>query len=763
MRTGISIVAGAVGTVVSSTFVLALVFAALAAGGCMRSQEERIGLALWAEEEAMLLTHPAGGEPRTPEETIANTVARFGTEPYRLLALDGPRRYLVMLRHASRVVLLDEGLQLLDSIRVPRSPVGWDLVDGRHLLVVGELSANIGAYHVSGSELRHLWDLPHGGARARDLVRVGDHIYALNDFDDSMQRLELPEMSIDDPAGGLAGNVDGATSYELGSRPLRVRSLAGHLFVNELLGHALVVIPLVEGEPELGRAIRIEHDGPIWSFDVQHHDDGFLVVAGGVENRPLDRTGGEFGYVDSFLFAYHVPRLDGREVDSRSGSEPPNTRATLLAELNLSEIPIVTPKAIHLLSEEQSAAHPECERLRVTVGCAWVSGFGSETLGLFAVRPDRLDLLEELAVPAGVTDFVVESERIVATSTLIDRVVTVPLAASTFRTHRIRMPDAPELGEARDAHAVDVRLGEQLFYTTLMAPDNRTEGELSRFSCETCHFEGGVDGRTHYTGRDDVFATTKTLRGLANNVPLFSRAGDSSLAVMIMNEFRVANQERQAFFDLPVDDHAWLRELGDLPDVLAPADQRRAMLAFFVDSPHPPNPQIAQGATLGDGARRALTVFRDRCASCHQAGTSTRDAGEGVAFAEWADWLQLEGRDAVWGAASMTKTGIVPYISARGARVPSLRRVWDKRPYFTNGSASSMRDLLERFRYRGARAWHHYDASAERARDRDRPEGGDQEPLIPLPPPAEGGVSDGPVVALTAEEVDLLEALLRLF
>src|SRR5690606_12949338 len=52
------------------------------------------------------------------------------------------------------------------------------------------------------------------------------------------------------------------------------------------------------------------------------------------------------------------------------------------------------------------------------------------------------------------------------------------------------------------------RLGEALAFTTLMAPRNPTDGSHSRFTCETCHFEGHGDGRAHHTGRGEVHAVT---------------------------------------------------------------------------------------------------------------------------------------------------------------------------------------------------------------------------------------------------------------
>ena len=69
-----------------------------------------------------------------------------------------------------------------------------------------------------------------------------------------------------------------------------------------------------------------------------------------------------------------------------------------------------------------------------------------------------------------------------------------------------------------------------MFFTTAMAPWNRTRGSLSRFTCETGHFEGGVDGRVHNSGRDDVRVTTRPLFGLANDRPYFLWDEDTSAA-----------------------------------------------------------------------------------------------------------------------------------------------------------------------------------------------------------------------------------------
>ncbi len=129
-----------------------------------------------------------------------------------------------------------------------------------------------------------------------------------------------------------------------------------------------------------------------------------------------------------------------------------------------------------------------------------------------------------------------------------------------------------------------------------MAPWNNSEGRLSRFTCETCHFEGYVDGRTHHTGRGDVHATTKPLLGLFNNRPHFSRALDPDLATMVDNEFRVAgaNSGHDPWFTAtePSRPASPGRRLLGVPVAeLDALGLRRALMTFLMDFTHRPNPR----------------------------------------------------------------------------------------------------------------------------------------------------------------------------
>ncbi|MFQ5747670.1 MAG: hypothetical protein ACE5HF_10715, partial [Gemmatimonadota bacterium] len=550
----------------------------------------------------------------------------------------------------------------------------------------------------------------------------GPALYVLDGAASRLLRLALP-MDWDRvlAAGGDLAPI-ARRDIPIGRGGRLLREVKGHLVLALHLDHELLIAPLGRDGPELGRARRIRHDGPIWGFAARADDAGLWIATGGVEDRPLDRTTGEFGYVDSFLTLYRLP------WDAAGAAGEP----IRLAVENLSALGIVTPKALHF-EEADGPAPGDGPLLRV-------SGYGGERFGTWRLDGDRLRLVSTRDVPAGIADFVVRPAGVIAADPLLDRVLRFGGPGAGDAPVRA----SPELAEAPLRTPAD-RLGEILFFTTLMAPANRSAGDLSRFTCETCHFEGVIDGRTHFTGRGHVHATTKTLRGLGDNVPLFSRGGDRTLSSMVVSEFRVANQARRDSLPLEPEDHPWLADLAGLPGTIGPEAQRLGLLTFLIDFRHRPQPVRASGRPFGPAARRGLDVFARRCAACHRPLTSTRDGGRVVPKAEWEAWLTDPDRDLVWGAPIFSKTGIEPYVGRAGARVPSLRRVASKAPYFTNGSSPDLRSVLERFRYRGLEAWHGEPAAA------------------PARPGEASPTGDAPVRALTKQEIEDLLALLRWF
>ncbi len=391
--------------------------------------------------------------------------------------------------------------------------------------------------------------------------------------------------------------------------------------------------------------------------------------------------------------------------------------------MNLSNHGVLTPKS--LVFTATGGAAP----------ILWVTGYGADRALACRVGVEGVAFDREIRVMPGISDAVITPDpkgvSLVYTTPLLDRVVKqelvdagVELKLSTTRILDYSQPLSP------------ANLGEILFFTGLMSPNNSSRGELSRFTCEACHFEGQIDGRVHFTGRDAIYASTKPVQGLVNNVPLFSRGGDTSLSSMVMAEFMVANQNRKGVFTIQKVQYPWMSLVPDWPQTATPMALRRGLLWFFTEFNPEPNPWRAGHPALTKSARRGLAVFRERCADCHQPLSSTR-TGKGVDFSRWQHWLTEENRDLIWGAPFFSRTGVKPYVRPAGSRVPSLRRVWMKYPLFTNGSVRTIGGVLKGFRYKDATVWHQYDTGA-------------------------AGSEKG-LKALTSQEMADLEALLRYF
>jgi hypothetical protein len=272
----------------------------------------------------------------------------------------------------------------------------------------------------------------------------------------------------------------------------------------------------------------------------------------------------------------------------------------------------------------------------------------------------------------------------------------LPVASQRTGSAR-KSPTGPETSPAE----AEMRLGESLFFTTLMAPYNSSEGALSRFTCETCHFEGYVDGRIHHTGRDDVHAVTKPLLGLFNNRPHFSRALDPDLTAVAFNEFRVAGAKsgHDPWFSVDASSVPWVRLFGQNDATLSPESMRKALMSFLITFQHRPNPAVLGRASFSDLERRGAELFRDRCENCHEARLASDQPASRAPFDRWETLVMAREGAIVWGKDVYEKTGVLPYVHEKGARVPSLRRLYKKHPYFTNGSADSIDDVLRRARF----------------------------------------------------------------
>ena len=91
-----------------------------------------------------------------------------------------------------------------------------------------------------------------------------------------------------------------------------------------------------------------------------------------------------------------------------------------------------------------------------------------------------------------------------------------------------------------------------------------------------------------------------------------------------------------------------------------------------------------------DTERRGAELFRESCAGCHAARLIARDVSTEVPFERWEELVLSPSGPLVWSNGEYAKTGVTPYVDPEGTRTPSLRRLFLKRPYLTNGSAPTL-------------------------------------------------------------------------
>src|SRR5262245_11273011 len=217
----------------------------------------------------------------------------------------------------------------------------------------------------------------------------------------------------------------------------------------------------------------------------------------------------------------------------------------------------------------------------------------------------------------------------------------------------------------------------------------------------SCHFEGAVDGRVHDSGRNDVRVTTRPLLGLGNDRPYFSRALDPDLAAMVHNEFRVAGlrSRHDPWFAIGTSDAPWLASLGIGSSPLSPEELRQSLMTFLMEFTPRPNPSVLGRRSWSAEEHRGAIVFRDRCERCHSARLGTDGPRSVGPFAQWEPLAMSPRGPIVWARDTREKTGVTPYVHEEGTRIPSLRRLYRKRPYSTNGSAPDLDAVLRRARF----------------------------------------------------------------
>ncbi|HET9953547.1 MAG TPA: hypothetical protein VFQ61_03535 [Polyangiaceae bacterium] len=601
------------------------------------------------------------------------------------------QRWIAVLRGTSQLAVIDESGRELSRRAGPRGAVGCAVTREGQLLVIGEQADSLWVFrtHVverasSTHERNSLTielgspttvELP-GALRPRALAVEGRTAFVADA--DAHLLFELD----------LASTTPRIVQRrETCREPIALETTSRHLVINCLADHRLVFLGLSAHGRVRSPLTSIEHDGPFWALSLLPLNDELWVAASGVEDHPLQRFEGAFGYVDSFVYVYRVVGRAAQRIHA----------------LNVSESHVLVPKALRWIA-------------RGSVHELWVTGYGSVNWLLYSfsnlLDPPNSKGFE--GVPGLVALEPLSAGAWLGASSLLDAWV----RADTEPVFRVRVQ--PVAGASEQTPSA--RLGEALFFTELMAPRADSTGHRSRFTCETCHFEAGTDGRVHHTGRGEVRVSTRPLLGLLENAPHFSRALDRDLTQVAHNEFRVASlgTPQNPWFSTSVERVPWLTWLGALPADLSPELLRQGLLEFLAGLEPAPNSHVANALAHGRSSFTSIEaagaeVFARRCVGCHAARLFSDEPDSEVPFGTWSQWIFRDDGPVVWARGDYEKTAVLPYVHELGTRIPSLRRVDRKYPYFTNGSAHSLQSLLESFAWTRERSFH-ANAPAEAAR-----------------------------------------------
>jgi hypothetical protein len=594
----------------------------------------------------------------------------LGPDPYRIAALG---EHLVgLLRGEGAAVVLDRDGAELSRVAAPGSPGGLAVSAEGDVLVVGEHARELAHYRLDGDRLARVASMPVDALAMRDVALAPDArtAYIVEERDGRLLAVTLEHDRRRRVAGAAPLRSTGVRELGRCHGPVQVVAITGHVAVNCLLDHTIEI-------RRDGELVRIHHDGPMWSVALEREPDGAVLVAiGGIEDHPLVREDGGFGYIDSYLYVYRLA--------------PGTPEPTRLAAINVSALGAIMPKWVAIRRRDTGTVEV------TTAGYASASLVTLSWRGADFTASPQIEQVE--LVPGSSAVHAAGDGTLVVANPLFDAWVVKRGDASRLVSIASTQPRRGALSH----------VGELLFFTTMMAPWNSSEGKLSRFTCETCHHEGYIDGRTHYTGRDTVHATTRPLLGLFNNRPHFSRALDKTMTQMVHAEFRVANRHngRDPWFTLTRTEAPWLAHVPDAPAQLPPERLREAFMTFLMDYSHRSNPAAIDRARFTGLERAGAEVFRDRCASCHAARLLADDPASVVPYERWESLVLSPAGPIVWSNAAYEKTGVTPYVHPDGARVPALRRLYKKWPYFTSGGARSLAELLDRFGWTASATYH---------------------------------------------------------
>jgi len=276
---------------------------------------------------------------------------------------------------------------------------------------------------------------------------------------------------------------------------------------------------------------------------------------------------------------------------------------------------------------------------------------------------------------------------------LDDGVVVASRLEDSVRFHiRGGASDCVVLDDA--ARQSDRDLGERLFYGRFLYG----ETAQTRFTCNSCHWDTGTDHRIQPGFRESRFELTRPLGAIGSVAPIFSTLGAPSLTDAIEGlirgldaRFGEGHVQRDAY---------WLHGLtlqtkGGENVPLSALAVRRALLTFLMTLPAEPGPLHAAGKDPSEEAARGFSLFARDCMGCHE---PARDMRRRDRVPTESVLAEAEREPLVFGAPLFARTGVEPTYTPDGNRVSPLHDLGRGGPFFSNGSAATLGEVLGRSR-----------------------------------------------------------------
>jgi hypothetical protein len=400
------------------------------ATGPARRDAERLAALRVFERD--LRARADGHAPPNPETALGPdpwAIRPLSRSSSRAIASHARARYVGILRGRSAIVLLDESLAELARAPAPRGTTGLATLDSGLVAASGELTGEVALFSVDTDAFvpRGHVTLPADGVR--DLAVGPDG--ALSALDARGARVFwLDAASVARAAHGAWLEASAIPSFETCRGGVALTRTASAILTTCVLDHRVDVVPLdtTRHVPDPARRIALANDGPFFGVAAREAHGALTVVAGAVEDHPLDRREGSFGFIDSFVQVFRVTLASGE--------------ATRVASIDVTVRGIVTPKALSLDD-----------------GAFRVAGYG--TPDLVTLSLDGTRELRRVTMPPGARAFEGSDESTVAANPLLDAWIVVDREG----TRVVPVVDP-------STRSFESRLGEAIVFTTLMAPWN---------------------------------------------------------------------------------------------------------------------------------------------------------------------------------------------------------------------------------------------------------------------------------------------------